>query len=329
MKNKKLLAGVFAATVIPLAIYLIFAIVRPQVFLRADVIYLLFIQSIETIIMAWGMSFGMISGNFDMSIAAEVTLGTIVAALAAKTLGVAGIVLGALLSCLIVGFLKSLVLRITKTSSLVISIAYVLILGALGAVLTASKSLIITSQQSILGKAPWNILIFVLMGALMYYLHKYSKFGAHCRAIGGNANLAKNAGIDKFKTYSWGFIIASLYAGVSAVISLSRGAGAAPATGLQALTPIFNAMIGVFLAMMLGRWVNIVLGIISGILAMNILGYGLLSIGMQTDLKNTITGGFLIIVMTVMSVREFKAREKMRRELFDMQRAAKHAKKSM
>lgn len=168
-----------------------FALLRPDVFWRADVVYLLFIQSIESIILGWGMSFGMISGNMDLSVAAETILGTIVAAIAAKSFGIPGLVVGALATTMVVGWLKSLVLRVIRTNSLVISIAYCLLLGALGAVVAQNKSLVITSAQTILGKAPWNILIAVGLGALMFYLHKYSVFGSNCRAVGGDAQLAK------------------------------------------------------------------------------------------------------------------------------------------
>ena len=197
------------------------------------------------------------------------------------------------------------------------------LIGLCGAVVAQNKSLVITSAQTILGKAPWNILIAVGLGALMFYLHKYSVFGSNCRAVGGDAQLAKNAGIDKYKVYGKGFLVASFYAGFSAIISLSRGAGTAAATGLQSMTPIFSAMIGVFLGLMLTRWVNIVFGVISGILTMNIIGYGLLALSVEPDIKNTITGAFLLTIMTIMAVRERKAMEKVKRDLFNMQRVAK------
>ena len=165
MNTKRFAQGVFAALIIPGAVYLIFALLRPDVFWRADVVYLLFIQSIESIILGWGMSFGMISGNMDLSVAAETILGTIVAAIAAKSFGVPGLGVGALATTMVVGWLKSLVLRVIRTNSLVISIAYCLLLGALGAVVAQNKSLVITSAQTILGKAPWNILIAVGLGA--------------------------------------------------------------------------------------------------------------------------------------------------------------------
>lgn len=92
---------------------------------------------------------------------------------------------------MVVGWLKSLVLRVIRTNSLVISIAYCLLLGALGAVVAQNKSLVITSAQTILGKAPWNILIAVGLGALMFYLHKYSVFGSNCRAVGGDRRITR------------------------------------------------------------------------------------------------------------------------------------------
>ena len=106
MNTKRFAQGVFAALIIPGAVYLIFALLRPDVFWRADVVYLLFIQSIESILLGWGMSFGMISGNMDLSVAAETILGTIVAAIAAKSFGIPGLVVGALATTMVVGWLN-------------------------------------------------------------------------------------------------------------------------------------------------------------------------------------------------------------------------------
>lgn len=322
---KKLTIGLFAMLVIPVAVYLIFMLLKPAVFARGDVIYLLVVQSIESVILGWGMSFGMISGNFDLSIAAEVSLGTIVAALSAHKFGIPGLVFGAVATTMVIGLIKSLILRIIKTNAMIISIAYALILGAIGYMITTGKSLVITSEQTVLARAPWNIIVLVAMGAVMYFLHRFSRFGAHCRAVGGNAKLAASAGIDKYKTYSKSFLVASAFAGVSAIISLSRGAGASAATGLQTLTPIFSAMIGVFIGLMINRWVNVVFGIISGIMTMNIIGYGLLALGVEPDIKNTITGIFLISLMLIMAIREKRAAEHTRRELFNAQKAQRAA----
>ena len=61
----------------------------------------------------------------------------------------------------------------------------------------------------------------------------------------------------------------------------------------------------------------------SGSLTMNIIGYGLLALSVEPDIKNTITGAFLLTIMTIMAVRERKAMEKVKRDLFNMQRVAK------
>lgn len=305
---------VIAFLALPGIVYLLFFCLRPAVYGRVDTVFMLLTQSFISTLLAWGMSFNMTAGNIDMSVGAEMVMGTIVGAMFAQKLGVPGIVLGALTVAIVVGVLKSIFMALTKTKSMVISIAYTLIIGAAGSLLCQGKSLIIQSNQTFLGRSPYNIIIFVGAGIVLYLLQKYSIFGAQCRALGGNEKLAKSAGIIDTKVLTISIMISSLYAALAAIISLSYGSGAAASVGLESMVSVFSAMIGVFIAFMLQKHINIVFGIIAGSLTMNIIGMGLLSINMPPTLKDTITGAFLLVFMSATFFMEKRKADKMRRQ---------------
>ena len=71
-----------------------------------------------------------------------------------------------------------------------------------------------------------------------------------------------------------------------------------------------------FVAGFISKQVNIVFGIFAGILSLNILQTGLVAVNFDTNLKNTITGLFLIILMAVTEMRKVSAEEKMHRDAF-------------
>lgn len=199
-------------------------------------------------------------------------------------------------------------------SSMVISIAYALILASIGGVIGGSEILVISTAHTILGRFPANLIIFLAMGILMYFLQRYSVYGAKARAVGGNPVLAESAGISTINTQSVAIMLAALYGGIAALLSLSYGTGTSIENGLDTIGTAFQAMLGVFLAGFISKHVNIVFGIFAGILSLNILQTGLVAINFDTNLKSTVTGLFLIILMAVTELRNASNMEKMRRE---------------
>lgn len=315
MKNvKKHLMSVLMFLLIPGMVYLVFLIVRPVAFGKLSMLTMLITQSFINSIIAWGLTFSMTAGNLDLSIGAQISVSTIVGCLLSQKFGMAGLVLGCLGTSLVIGVIKVLLMRVIRMSSMVISIAYALILASIGGVIGGSRVLVIDSSYTILGRAPWNLIIFFVMGFIMYYLHRYSVYGAKARAVGGNPVLAESAGISMINTQSVAIMLAAFYGGVAALLSLSYGTGTSIENGLDTIGTAFQAMLGVFVAGFISKHVNIVAGVFAGILSLNILQTGLVAINLDTNLKNSVTGLFLIILMSVTELRNMSVTEKLRRE---------------
>lgn len=316
MKNvKNKLMSVLMFALIPGIVYMVFLAVRPAAFGKFSMLTMLITQSYINCIIAWGLSFSMTAGNLDLSIGAQISLSTIVGCLLSQKFGIAGLVLGCMGISLLVGVIKVLLMRVIRMSSMVISIAYALILASLGGVIGGSEILVINTQDATLGRFPYNVILFLSMGGLMYFLQRYSVYGAKARAVGGSSVLAESAGISTINTQSVAIMLAALYGGVAATLSLSYGTGTAIENGLDTIGTAFQAMLGVFVAGFISKHVNIVFGIFAGILSLNILQTGLVAINFDTNLKSTVTGLFLIILMAVTEVRNASNAEKLRREV--------------
>lgn len=77
-KTVKMIVSKFlAVALLPLAVYAVFAALRPQALLSVDIPFMILNQCLNSIVLAWGMSFAMMIGNMDFSAIAERILGSI------------------------------------------------------------------------------------------------------------------------------------------------------------------------------------------------------------------------------------------------------------
>ena len=315
------LKRVFFFLVVPGAVYLIFSILRPQVFLNWDSLYTIALSSCIAIILAWGISFSLTAGIVDFSVASERVLGAVVGVILSRTMGIWGLIIGSLVTAVIFGIIKAALNACIKVSSMVISVAYCYIIGSIGALVQGNNSMILTSDMCVLGKSPAIWIIFAVCGVVIYVLQRYSVFGAHCRALGGNGKISAEAGISKGKTEGLAIFVASIFAGISGVLATSYGAGTVAQTGLASMAVVFPAIIGFNIGAMLTKYINITFGCISGVLTMNILATGLVSLNIPSQLKDTATGLFLIFLLCLTTIMERRHAEALRRQASNMTEA--------
>ena len=302
-----------AVVLLPLIVYIFFTILRPAAFLNPEIPGTILDQCISNIILGWGMSFCMMIGNMDFSCVAERILGSIVGIALSDIMGPIGLVVGVLGVAIVVGAAKALLMAAMDVKSRVITIAYTLALGSLGFMVTEGDTPTITVEIGIVGEAWFRIAVFAVFGVIMYFLHRYSLFGAQCRALAGNENLALSAGVRKKRVEGIATMVCSVYIAVSGFIALSRGGGVTPQSGLTSMSGIFSAMTGVFIANALSKYISQPIGIIVGSYTMSLIVYGLVACNLPTQLTTTVNGGFLLLLLLVMEVKNARDAEKMRR----------------
>lgn len=321
-KVSKFLKQLFFFLVVPGAVYLFFSILRPDVFLNWSSLYTIALSSCITIILAWGISFSLTAGIVDFSVAAERVLGAVIGVLLSRKLGIWGLVLGSVATAVVFGIVKAGLNAYIKVSSMVISVAYCYIIGSIGALVQGNNSMILTSDMCVLGKSPAIWIIFALCGVVIYVLQRFSVFGAQCRALGGNGKISAEAGISKGKVEGLAIFVASIFAGISGILATSYGAGTVAMTGLASMATVFPAIIGFNIGAMLSKYINITFGCISGVLTMNILATGLVSLNIPSQLKDTATGFFLIFLLCLTTIMERRHAEALRRQASSMADAA-------
>lgn len=310
MKAKDSVKKALLVISMPIVLYLVFFILRPASFGNGATLYNVFQQSIISCIIAWGMSFTMMMNQFDLAVGSEIVLVAIFGAMLSPHLGIPGIIIGCVAGGLVTGILKAMAFKLFKIPTMILTIALTYLFAAFGGILTNAASLVIPTDQSILAQAPWNIIIFLAAGVIIYILHRFSPYGARARAVSGNENLARINGINVDRIKITALLISSLFAGIAAVLKLCHGSSVAPTTGLASIATILEPIMSVFVGIVLSKFVNIVLGIFIGAFLMSIISNGLIAVSMPPSYNNVVVGGVLIALMVFINLKSLMDEKK-------------------
>ena len=315
MKTRVTVKNILVIMFIPIVLYVVFLILRPESFGVPATLYNIFQQSIISCIIAWGLSFTMMMDQFDLAVGSEIVLVAIFGALLAPFLGIPGIIIGGIVGSILTGTIKALTFKYLKIPTMILTIALTYVFAALGGIITDSGSLVIDTSYSILAQAPWNIIIFIVAGAVIFILHSYSPYGAQARAVGNSESLAKVSGINVGKIRITALMISSLFGGIAAILKLSHGSSVAPVNGLASISLILEPIMSVFIGIVMIRFVNIVGGIFVGSLLMSIISNGLIAVSMPASFNNVVVGGVLLVLMAFVQIKNVYDDNKIRRSI--------------
>ena len=213
------------------------SIATPAFMSQKNLLNLLRQSSIIGIISA-GMTFVIISGNFDISVGAVAALsGATVMKLATGGTNMVLAVLAALLVCGVIGFINGVAVAKVNVPSLIATMAMVSVVKGSMLMLTGGypitetfPSLDFIGNGYILG-LPVPVIIFVVVVIIAYIVLTRTKFGRHVYSVGGNEVASKLNGInvDAYKIKV--FIINAVLAGLAGVVLIGRMGTASPSAG--------------------------------------------------------------------------------------------------
>lgn len=255
-----------------------------------------------------GMTFVILTGGIDLSVGAMVAFaGVLVAKMSGSGLFV--MIFFPILICTALGAANGLIVTKMKIAPFIATLGMMMAVRGVNLVLTGGVSVrvsddVIGSYQVIARKfflgipIPVWIVIIVLLTAM--YVSKYTKYGRHIYAVGGNEEASVMMGLNVDWVKIRAYMFSGLLAGIAGVIFASRvGAGqpvgcegwemtaiAATAIGGTQLTggkgKVFGTIIGV-----------LIIGIITNIL--NLQG------NVNSWWQGIITGLLLLVVVVIQS----------------------------
>jgi D-xylose transport system permease protein len=148
---------------------------------------------------------------------------------------------------------------------------------------------------------PWMFAVFVALVVAMDYALTRTQWGRSMKAVGGNAEAARRAGINVKRIYISAFVLCSSLAALGGVFSAARLASASQqaGTGDVNLNAIAAAVIG-GTSLFGGR--GSAYAALLGIIVIQSISNGLTLLNLSSSLRFMITGGVLAIAVIVDSL---------------------------
>ncbi|MCZ7571357.1 MAG: ABC transporter permease [Ardenticatenaceae bacterium] len=320
------LASRFGAFMFLIVLCIIFAILEPA-FLQPINIFNVLRQVSIYGLLAIGMTFIILTAGIDLSIGSLLALAGLVAAAVEK--GSTGLLTGAaagqsagyglpaaIAAAIAVGLLGGL-LQGVAVSKLKVP-AFIVTLGGLsafrGAALVFSKGQPISAfreayrfwGQGMIGPVPVPVIIFLIFAVLAFIVLRYTRYGRHIYAIGGNLEAARLSGLNVDRLVMSVYVIMGFFAGLSGFILSARLNSAEQVAGVgYELTVIAGVVIG---GTSLFGGEGGIFGTVVGILLIGVLANGLTLLNVSSYYQQIIIG--LIIVFAVFFDQVVKRRRR-------------------
>lgn len=257
---------------------------------------MLFVQSLPNIAIGWAMAFGMSVGLFDFSAGARLVLAGLVGVYFSQSYGFAGFIIGCMAASILLAVITGAVYSYLKIPSIITGFAAMLVFESLGVILVKNMVNTISSDNLILGKSPYILIVMLIMFAVVYIIFNHTNFGYQMKAIGGNEHVARSMGINSNKLKLMTYIVGGIFLGIATILMVSNSGTVQPKDNMATMSLCFTPMMGVMIGMFMTSC-NPIIGTIIGELCITIVSSALIALNLESRLQNVFVGTFLILFM--------------------------------
>ena len=294
-------------TVIALIILMAVITIINSNFLTANNLLNLLLQVTSNALIAFGMTFVILTGGIDLSV------GSILALSSALTAGLLGsgmpvtlaILISLIMGCILV-MMNGLLISYGKLAPFIVTLATMTIFRGATLVYTngnpITKGLSDTFLFQFLGQGyivgiPFPVIIMFIVFIVLYVLLHKTAFGKSVYAIGGNEKAAYISGVKLNKVKIIIYSISGMMASISGLIITSRLSSAQPTAGASYEMDAIAAVVlgGTSLSGGKGR----ILGTLIGALIIGVLNNGLNIIGVSAFWQQVVKGVVILIAVLI------------------------------
>lgn len=297
MKNKKsalpILKRIAYTIALPVLIYAVLCILRPNTYLNADTFISLLKQSLVYMLIGWSMVFGMSCGLFDFSVGSRYLLSTLFGIWLSQKIGIAGFIIGTVGGNLILAGLTGAIFASLKIPSIITGFAALLIFESVASIFQTKFTVKVTEEISVFGRSPGIYIVVVITFVLVYTLFNRTKFGYQIKAIGGNEAIARSMGIKAVRLKVMTYLVGGLILGIASLSKLGFDQAIRASTNMASMASAFTPMMAVMIGMYLGSC-NPVVGVAIGAFSISMVSSGMISLGADFRLQNVVIGAFLL-----------------------------------
>lgn len=252
-------------------------------------------------IVALGISFLMIAGEFDISVGSVLLISTLIfTTLANNGIDPALAFILTLAVCSLIGTLNGLITLRLQISSFITTLGSMMFWRGIHIYITSGFAVIYRADDSFLqflGGNPFSmfrntVIWFVFLALVLQFILVKTAYGNWVFATGGNAEAARNVGVPTSKVKVINFALASTLAGMAGITNLSRYHLSQAEMGMgKELEAIAAAVIG---GTLLTGGRGSLVGTLIGALFMSMLRTGLIMMGISPYLYLPLTGVIII-----------------------------------
>ena len=259
-----------------------------------------------TILVGCAQTLVLLLGGIDLSVASMASLCSMVFAMLVLMAGVnpfiailaaavTGVLCGVINGAFICGLNLPPFIVTLATSSLFSGIVYV---ATQGFPLTGiPESVTVIGQGSLFGAIPYPTLIMIAAAIILMIMLKYTSFGRHIYAVGGNENAAKIVGIRTNRTKVGVYTLAGLISGLTGVLMVLRMGASQVNIGEDWVMPSITAAVLGGTSMSGGS--GGVGGTLIGGLLMSAITFCINLIGLSSYWNNVVTGAVVLVAVSI------------------------------
>ncbi len=257
-------------------------------------------------IIAFGMTFVILSGGIDLSVGSIFAFSAVVLASVLKSGEVFLGILTALAVGTLFGAFNGVIIAKGKIQPFIVTLATMAIGRSLTLVYTQGMPITgFPRTFRVIGRGlyfgiPVPVIIMLGIFAVMWYISNYTKLGLYIYAIGGNETAAKLSGVkvDNYKIVV--YMISGVFSAVGAIILTSRLNSAQPTFGMGYELDAIAAVVLGGASLTGGK--GSVVGTLFGALIMGILNNGLNLLNVSPFYQQAVKG--IVILIAVLLERE-------------------------
>ena len=258
-------------------------------------------NTVQSLIMAWGLMFILGANMWDFSGGAQIFLTalTSVQIITNLNLGAVGVVMLLVVLNVVMRAVVGLIYTVVRAPSMVVTLALCMIFESICKFVFGYGAVLNNPNASMIADAPWCFLLLAIVAVFTVFFWNYTQFSYHVRALGSGEKVARNIGLQPMTVRFKVFLVQGVYLGCAAAMLLgTRGNVQAP-VNLSSFTLVFDALMTVFIGTALEKYSNRIIGVAVGAVVMKMITSGLLASGVNSAWQMTITGIFLALFIGI------------------------------
>jgi ribose/xylose/arabinose/galactoside ABC-type transport system permease subunit len=301
---------------------LIASVRSPTFFTWYNLVDNIFTNSAALGVIAVGMTFIMIGGGFDLSVASTTAVCSVILVLvmnALSPMGAATAIIAAIavtsLAGIVLGAVNGVLIAYVGVNPFVVTLSTMLVFRSLGLILTGGGQAVQIADSTIRDSFTWMIydkqlmlwgskcgipmpiVIFLCAFCAGIYLLRFTRFGHYVFAVGGNEEAAWLAGVNTRLVKAATYVLCGFTCAAAAVIFLATTVTAQPeAHRGRELTVIASVIVG---GTPLGGGSGGLVLTLAGLLLLQVIENLLTQVGVGDAYRPAVTGLIIVVVVAI------------------------------